>query len=246
MFGLFSGKNKKHPIDYTLVGTDMHSHLIPGIDDGSPDLETSVALIRNFKELGYSKLITTPHILWDLYKNTPEIIGRGLDLLRKALKENQIDIEIAAAAEYFLDDHILELLQKKEPLLTIKDNLVLTEFSTMHQSMSMKNVLFDVLMAGYRPVLAHPERYVYLYKKWDLFHEIKDNGILFQLNLLSVTGGYGTRVQEIAQYLLDHDFYSYVGTDLHHEGHMTRLKTLEIPAKLRELLANGRILNSRL
>ncbi|WP_300598765.1 CpsB/CapC family capsule biosynthesis tyrosine phosphatase [Niabella sp.] len=224
----------------------MHSHLLPGIDDGAPDLETSIALIRDFKELGYSKLITTPHILWDLYKNTPAIIEKGLDQLRKALKENQVEIEIEAAAEYFLDDHMLELLQKKEPLLTIKDNLVLTEFSTMHQSLSMKNVLFDVLMAGYQPILAHPERYIYLYKKWDLFHEIKDNGVQFQLNLLSVTGGYGARVQEIAQYLLDHDFYSFVGTDLHHEGHMARLKTLTIPAKLQELLANGRILNSGL
>ncbi|WP_018630780.1 tyrosine-protein phosphatase [Niabella aurantiaca] len=246
MFGLFSRKNRKTKIDYTLVKTDMHSHLIPGIDDGSPDMETSVALIRNFKELGYSKLITTPHVLWDLYKNTPEIIGRGLDRLRKALAAHQIDIEIEAAAEYFLDDHLLDLLQKNERLLTIKDSLVLTEFSTMHQSMSMKNVLFDVQMAGYQPILAHPERYVYLYKNWDLFHEIKDNGVLFQLNLLSVTGGYGARVQEIARYLLEHDFYSLVGTDLHHTGHMERLKTLEIPVKLQELLTNGRILNNSL
>lgn len=246
MFGLFSRKNRKLKMDYTLVKADMHSHLLPGIDDGSPDLETSVVLVRQFKELGYTKLITTPHILWDLYKNTREIILDRLDQLRKALTDNGIDLEMDAAAEYFLDDHMLDLLRKKERLLTIKENLVLTEFSTMHQSMSMKDILFEVLMAGYQPVLAHPERYVYLYKNWDLFHEIKDNGVLFQLNLLSVTGGYGSRVQEIAQYLLDHDFYSFVGTDLHHEGHMTRLKTLEIPAKLQEQLISGAILNSSL
>jgi protein-tyrosine phosphatase len=246
MFGLFSKKSQKVKLDCTLVKTDMHSHLLPGIDDGSPDLETSIAIIRQFKELGYSKIITTPHILWDLYKNTPDIILNKLELLRRGLKENNIDIEIEAAAEYFLDDHLSEQLEKKEQLLTIKDNLILTEFSTMHMSLSMKEMLFDVQMAGYQPVLAHPERYIYLYKKWDLFHEIKDNGVLFQLNLLSVTGGYGTRVQEMAQYLLNNGFYSFVGTDLHHEGHMARLKTLEIPAKLQELLTNGSILNASL
>ena len=131
-------------MDYTLVKTDMHSHLLPGIDDGSPDLETSVTLIRHFKELGFTKVITTPHILWDLYKNTPAIIQNKLELVRNALKENQIDIEIAAAAEYFLDDHVSDLLKKKEKLLTIGKDLVLTEFSTMHKSMSMKEILFDV------------------------------------------------------------------------------------------------------
>ncbi|MBZ4190010.1 tyrosine-protein phosphatase [Niabella beijingensis] len=233
-------------MDYSLVKTDMHSHLLPGIDDGAPDLETSIALIRGYQELGYTRLITTPHILWDLYKNTPEIISGKLDQLRMALKENQVDIEIDAAAEYFLDEHVLELLRKKERLLTIRDNLVLTEFSTMHRSMSMKDILFEVQMAGYQPILAHPERYIYLYKNWDLFQEIRDNGVLFQLNLLSITGGYGSRVREIAQYLLEHDFYSFVGTDLHHEGHMERLKSLEIPIKLHELLTSGRLLNDSL
>ncbi|MBO9619826.1 MAG: histidinol phosphatase [Niabella sp.] len=227
-----------------MIKADMHSHLLPGIDDGAPDLETSVGLIRQFQQLGYSKIITTPHILWDLYKNTPDLIQNKLELVRKALKENQIDIEITAAAEYFLDDHVLDLLQKKQPLLTVKDNMVLTEFSTMHLSLSMKDMLFDMQMAGYQPILAHPERYVYLHKQWDVFHEIKENGVLFQMNLLSVTGGYGSRVKEIAEYLLEHDFYSFVGSDLHHSGHMSRMQSLEIPQKLQELIAGGQLLNT--
>lgn len=246
MFGLFSKKNAKHKLDYRLVKTDMHSHLLPGIDDGSPDMDTTLAHIRHFKELGYSKIITTPHILWDLYKNTPEIIRQKLEEVRAALKANDIDMEIDAAAEYFLDDHLLELLEKKEPLLTVKDNMVLTEFSTMHMSMSMKEILFNVQMSGYQPILAHPERYVYLHKQWEVFEEIKNNGVLFQLNLLSITGGYGNRVKEIAEYLLEHNYYSLVGTDLHHEGHMARLQTLEISAKLQDLITNGSLLNSKL
>lgn len=246
MFGLFSKKKHQVPLDYSLVKTDMHSHLLPGIDDGSPNLETSLAFIRSLKEMGYSQLITTPHIFWDLYKNTPEIILKKRDQVREALLKENINIQLEAAAEYFLDDHFADLLQRKERLLTFGDQYILTEFSLISPSFSMKENLFNAQMAGYQPILAHPERYVYLYKKWNFFHELKENGILLQLNLLSLTGGYGQRVQEMAEYLLQHQLYSLVGTDLHHEGHLRRLETLTIPAPLQDLLTNGQLLNSQL
>ena len=106
---------KKHTksVDLSWLGTDMHSHLIPGIDDGSPDLETSLKLIRGFVELGYRKIITTPHILWEIYPNTPEKITKGLEELRAAVEREQIPIELHAAAEYFIDDHFAEQLKKK-------------------------------------------------------------------------------------------------------------------------------------
>lgn len=247
MFGLFSKKDrKKTAIDYQLVKTDMHAHLLPGIDDGSPDMDTTIRFIRQLQAMGYSKLITTPHVYWDLYRNTPEIILGKLEEVRTALKEHNIAIELHAAAEYFLDDHFAEQLARKEPFLCVKDNLILTEFSFMHLPFSVKELIFDLQMAGYQPILAHPERYSYLYKKWDFFHELKDNGVLLQLNLLSLTGGYGERVQQIAEYLLENELYSLVGTDLHHDGHLSRLKSLEIPKKLHELLLNGSILNAKL
>src|SRR5689334_5142119 len=107
----------------------MHSHLIPGIDDGSPDMETSIELIRGFKELGYKKIITTPHIFWEMYPNTPDIINSKLEDVRKELKAQNIEIELHAAAEYFIDEHFAESLYRKEQLLTLKDNLVLVEVS---------------------------------------------------------------------------------------------------------------------
>ena len=124
--------------------TDMHSHLIPGVDDGAKDMETSLDLIRGMQELGYSKIITTPHILWDMYKNTREIIVEKLELLRTAVKEAGIDVEINAAAEYFLDDHVEELLKEKKPLLTIHKNWVLSEFSLAYPSHSLKSILFEM------------------------------------------------------------------------------------------------------
>src|SRR6476469_5056766 len=104
MFNLFSKSRGKEQVktDFGLLKTDMHSHLIPGIDDGSPDMETSLHLIRDMAELGYSKLITTPHIMWDMYRNTRERVLEKLELLRAAVKQAGINIEINAAAEYFL------------------------------------------------------------------------------------------------------------------------------------------------
>ncbi|MFT4095356.1 MAG: histidinol phosphatase [Niabella sp.] len=224
----------------------MHSHLLPGIDDGAKDIETSVELIKGLKEQGYSKLITTPHILWDMYKNTPSVIHSKLELVREELDKQGIEIELQAAAEYFLDDHVSELLQKKEPLLTIRDNWVLVEFSVMHMSMIMKEILFDMQMAGYQPVLAHPERYTYLYKKYDVLHELKENGCFFQLNILSLSGGYGKTVSEMAGYFIKNDFYDLIGTDMHHTGHLQRLKTLEFSPQLQELANSGRLMNNQL
>src|ERR1051325_5733857 len=98
MFFKKRNKDSGH-LDYSVLGVDMHSHLLPGIDDGSPNIESSIRLIRGMKELGYKKLITTPHIMWDMYQNTNEIILGKLEEVRKKLKEENIDIELEAAAE---------------------------------------------------------------------------------------------------------------------------------------------------
>lgn len=246
MFGLFNKKKSSSIFNATQLKTDMHSHLLPGIDDGSPDVNTSIELISGLKDAGYNKIITTPHILWDMYKNTPDIIKQKLDLVQKELQIRNIDIEINAAAEYFLDDHVAKLLETRAPLLTIKDNMVLVEFSVMHLSMNMKEILFDLQMAGYQPVLAHPERYAYLYKKYEIFHEFKQNGVMFQLNLLSTTGGYGKMVSEMADYFIKYDFYDLIGTDMHHKGHLQRMQSLYLKNEVQELINSGRISNNKL
>src|SRR5215813_11473476 len=137
----FFRRNKKATsaiADYSVLGTDIHSHLLPGIDDGSPDMETSLHLIQGLVSLGYKKLITTPHIMWDMYQNRHEDIRQKLSQLELAVKEAGIDVKIEAAAEYFLDDHVVDLLNKKEPLLTIGGKMVLVEFSLAHLSMGLK------------------------------------------------------------------------------------------------------------
>jgi tyrosine-protein phosphatase YwqE len=224
----------------------MHSHLLPGIDDGAENMEHSLELIKGMKELGYKKLITTPHVMWDMYKNTHEVILEKLALVKAAVKNAGIDVEIHAAAEYFLDEHVEELLRNKEPLLTVSGNMVLTEFSMAFPSMNIKDILFEMQMQGYQPIIAHPERYIYLERNKDFYTELKDTGCMFQLNLLSMSGHYGRSVTQLSEYLLKNGFYNLVGTDLHHGGHLEGLQRFEIPAALKKMVDEGKILNNQL
>ncbi len=248
MFKLFS-RNKNAELvkaDFKALKTDMHSHLIPGIDDGSPNMETSLKLIRGMAELGFSKLVTTPHIMWDMYRNTSEIILEKLELLRAAVKENGIEVEINAAGEYFLDEYVEQLLKNNSPFLTISGNMVLVEFSLAYPSHSLKDILFEMQMQGYQPVIAHPERYIYLEHNKDFYDELKDVGCLFQLNILSLASHYGRSVNELAHYLIKKGYYDLVGTDLHHARHLDALHSTSLGVPLKKLLDTGKIKNDLL
>jgi protein-tyrosine phosphatase len=232
--------------DYSALQADIHSHLLPGIDDGSPDIETSVQLIRGMKKLGYKKLITTPHIMWDVYKNTRDIISGKLQELKDRLASEQVDIEIHAAAEYFIDDHLGELVEQKEPLLSFGNNLILVEFSMVSQPFEWKRTLFEMQIQGYQPVIAHPERYAYLDRNKNFYDELKSAGYLFQLNILSLSGQYGNSVTELARYLTKKGYYDLIGTDLHHMRHLEALRNPSVLSPLQQLLDSGKILNPTL
>lgn len=247
MFKLFSrSKSSRQKADLSLLSTDMHSHLIPGIDDGSPDIETSLELIRGMAALGYKKLITTPHIMWDMYRNERDDILKQLEILRLAVKKEGIAIELHAAAEYFLDEHVEMLLKNNEPLLTIKGNMVLVEFSMALAPMNLKDILFEMQMKGYQPIIAHPERYIYLERNKEFYDELKDTGCMFQLNLLAVGGFYGKSVKELANYLVKKEYYDFVGTDLHHDRHLEALENPALAETLLKLFETGKIRNTLL
>ena len=150
MFSLFGKKTTEVP-DLSFLKTDIHSHLIPGIDDGSPDMETSIELIKGLSQLGYKKIVTTPHVISGIYNNTREKILVGCDQVQNELVRRNIKIEFRAAAEYLLDDHFDLLLERNEPLLTIKDNLVLVEFSFVSPPIDFKEKLFSIQIHGYKP-----------------------------------------------------------------------------------------------
>jgi len=229
-----------------MLNTDVHSHLIPGIDDGSPDMETSLKLVAGMAELGFKKIITTPHIMWDIYKNTREDILERLEELKTAVKENDLNVEIHSAAEYFIDENFIELLTQRNSLLTINKNMVLVEFSMSSPPMELKEALFEMQLQGYQPVIAHPERYIYLEHTKQFYDQLKDHGCFFQLNLLSLCGYYGRSVTEFANYLAKKEYYDLVGTDLHHFNHLKALHNHIITAPLQRLLESGKIRNAEL
>jgi protein-tyrosine phosphatase len=232
------------PSGLGVLRCDIHSHLIPGIDDGSPDMETSVSLIRGLIGLGYKKIITTPHINADIFPNTPAIIRSGQIVVTEELRRLGIDVEFRAAAEYLMDERFTRLLTSGEPMLTLKDNLVLVELSFAVPAINLREILFDMQLKGYQPVLAHPERYLYFgaNKKW--YDQLRDAGCLFQLNLLSFAGHYGAESRHLAEYLIKKQYVDFLGTDLHNEKHLEVLKSsVKIHKTVGELMQKGLIKN---
>lgn len=225
----------------------MHSHLIPGIDDGSKDMETSISLIRGLMDLGYKKIITTPHINADIYPNTPEIIRAGLAAVTEEARRLQLDVQLHAAAEYLMDDRFYEMLTQGQPLLTLKDNLLLVELSFVVPNINLKELLFEIQLKGYQPVLAHPERYLYFGANKTWYDELRDAGCLFQLNLLSLRGYYGPDSQQLANWLVKKQYVDLLGSDMHHQRHLEMLgSSPKLFRVVNELLETGKIQNATL
>jgi tyrosine-protein phosphatase YwqE len=243
---LFSKKTVEpevEPIDFSLVGVDMHSHLLFGIDDGAQTIEDSLMLIGQLKEMGYSKFITTPHIYRDLYFNSPETILPKYEAVKKAIAENNLDVEFQVAAEYFLDE---QDLIEKELLLTFGRKNVLFELSFDSEPASIQRAIFNMQLRGYRPILAHPERYPYYHKNLKKYENFVDQDIALQLNINSITGHYGPEIKRVCEKLIDAGMVSYIGTDCHHMGHINLTQQARKNPHLRKLIESGKLKNKQL
>ncbi|MFC0181220.1 Tyrosine-protein phosphatase YwqE [Pseudarcicella hirudinis] len=231
--------------DFSFIGTDIHSHLIPGIDDGCVDMESSIQCIERFIALGYKKIITTPHIMADVYPNTPEIIKEGLANLQNELNNRGISIEIEAAAEYKIDDLFVDLLEK-DNLLTFGDKHILVEVSFVAAPVNMDAVLFSLLTKGYKPILAHPERYNYWAGQMAVFEKIRSMGCYLQLNLMSLSNHYGPRARKTALELLDKGYIDFFGTDVHRPADLKLLEAVLHSNDLFHKISNVQSLNKNL
>lgn len=228
---------------FTNSFVDIHSHLLPGIDDGAKDIDTSIALILKMVSYGIKNFITTPHVLGNVYPNSTAVIKEKLTVVQKELEKREIKgISIQAAAEYMLDEEFSALLEQKD-ILVLKDNYILVEMSYFSAPMNLYELLFNIQLKGYKPVLAHPERYNFYHSDFKSYYKLKQAGCLFQLNLLSLTDQYGKGVQKISEKLLKENLYDFVGTDTHHQNHLALLpkigtkKTLD---KITHLLDNNK------
>lgn len=224
MLGFFKKKNKlKREItfNYGSIKVDMHSHVLPGIDDGAKTVEDSLVLIRKMMELGIEKIIATPHIMADYYRNTKETIGDSLDLLKEALVKEGINIKIEAAAEHYFDETFEERIMK-DNLMVMAGKYVLFEYSFITPPPNATPVIQKIKDKGFTPILAHPERYPYL--SLEEYKNLHDWGCDFQMNTISLTGYYGRDVKERAEMLIDNMLIDFISSDMHHPRHAAALK----------------------
>lgn len=224
---------------------DMHNHLLPGIDDGSQSVEQSLGLIRGLNHLGFKKFICTPHIMEGVHENNAATIGKAYDKLQNAICKESDRIEIFPAAEHMIDDGLQSLL-KKDELCVMPGGYVLIEMSYLSESKALFQTIQDIQNLGYKPILAHPERYNYYHYNFDMYKMIKDAGCLLQLNLLSISRYYGTEVKVAALTMLKSGMYDFVGSDTHHEKHLAALEDVIAKYPVRELLSTCPIKNSSL
>jgi tyrosine-protein phosphatase YwqE len=212
VFSFFSSSRKPAKVPFR---ADMHSHLIPRIDDGVRSYEQALITIERLMEAGYEKFVTTPHIMSDSYPNTMAIIRDKEKQLREFLASKNLKIEITAAAEYYLDEYTIKIVEEDKELLTFGDRYFLFETNYLSEPYILKDFVFKVTSKGYKPILAHPERYQYM--TIDKAGDLMDRGVLLQVNMLSLSGFYGRPVQKLAEKLIEKKMINFLGTDCHNE-----------------------------
>ena len=247
LFGNLFKKNKRLeiPVDLSYVGVDMHSHFVPGIDDGADTLENSVEMITEMHNFGYRKVITTPHIMSDFYKNTPETILGGLAKVTAKLAEKNIPIETAGASEYYVDFDFERKLNE-EKMLTFGNNYLLFEVSYMNPPDNLYHVIFKMQTLGYKPILAHPERYNFWHTEFSKYEDLAEKGVLLQMNINSLSGYYSLATKKIAEQMIDKNLISFLGSDCHHLGHIKLMKEVIYEPYLKKLIESGKLLNNAL
>ena len=245
MLKWFSKKKKEElePLDFSVLRTDIHSHFMPGLDDGSPDMGTTINLIKEMQKLGFSKVITSPHVMSDFYKNSSETILKGLMNIRNELKVQKINMEIDAVAEYYID-YDFEQKISKEKFLCFGDNYLLVELSFIEAPRNLFEILFKLQLEGYKIVLAHPERYNYFEMKD--YKDLVRRGVLLQINLLSLIGYYSPHIKDKTENLITENMVSFVGTDCHNIRHAELYKKCQTKKTWHDLYNSGSLLNSSL
>jgi tyrosine-protein phosphatase YwqE len=208
------------PLNLTV---EFHNHLLPGVDDGVKNIDDSIRILREFAHMGYEKIILTPHIYQEFYPNSEEFLINEFNAFQQEV-EKEVDLELSLGAEYFLDETLMSKLKEKKVLLTIHDNKLLVETSFVVKPFNLDQILFELQVYGYQPILAHPERYEYLMEDPQLLHKLHNAGVHFQVNAGSILGRYGSRQKKLAKYILKNELVDYLGSDIHRYKDLEWLK----------------------
>ncbi len=239
MFSIFKKKESNKGLFYH---TDIHSHVLPGIDDGSRDVDMSMFLVGKMKSWGINRIIATPHVTKDTFENTPSSISDAYSALNDKIATSGVDIEISYSAEYRIDE-LFKTVVESNQLILFPNDYILVENSFIQAPWEMDDVIYDLKLRGYNPILAHPERYKYYWHKKERYREIHDTGTYFQVNLLSFAGYYGKEVKEMAYWLLENDMIDFMGTDLHHPRHVESIEHFIKSSECNKLAKKLHLLN---
>ncbi len=232
--------------DFSVLQTDLHSHLLPGLDDGVTDMEEALEIVEAFVQMGYHRIITTPHISGERYPNKSDAIREKAREVKEAIQNAGLDVEFRAAAEYMLDENFARLLKDDDLLTLDKEGHILVEMSFLHPPLALNKYLFDLQSKGYKPILAHPERYPFYHLKLEDYQHLKQLGCLFQTNILSITGHYGPDVQQSALLLLKHHMVDFLGSDAHRMRNAYTLQAALRSGHLEKVLSRYSFQNSSL
>lgn len=220
-----------------ILPVDVHCHILPGVDDGFKTAEDSLKAISRLSESGCKEVFFTPHINPDIYpESNEETVRAQYDSFIKNIPP-ELGISTHLAAEYMIVNGFEERASHPETLLTYPDGSILVEMSYYYKSDNLEWTIFELNMAGLKPILAHPERYVYLAGSLNVYEKLKDMGCKFQMNYMSLTGAYGPDSMKILTHLLKHGWYDYIATDLHSLPQFDRIKSIYPRWYVRHLMA---------
>ena len=227
---MFFRKKVRPEFDFSRVAVEMHNHILPGIDDGCDNVAESIEILRTLEKIGYQKVIFTPHVISDLFPNTPDTINAALKVLKDALalETEPLNMKLEVSAEYMADNELLERFVKIPPTL-LNNSHLLIEFSLFQITPDYKEIIFELSLKGYKLIIAHPERYAYAANNLDFFLDLIDRGCILQLNINSVLGGYGKSAFKLAKELLKLKMYELLGSDIHQVKQARVLSDPKIP-----------------
>jgi len=236
---------REEPASGPSLRTDLHSHLLPGIDDGAGEMETSLKLLEGLFALGYRRIVTTPHVMADSYRNSSEKILDGLEELKNAARQKGVEMELHAAAEYYMDEEFSRRLEAGD-ILTIGGEWVLFETSYYNKPLGFRERIYEISARGYRPMLAHPERYRYVKDPEKFYGRLREMGVGFQVNINSLGGYYGREARAKALWLSERGWIDFLGSDLHGAKQLEFLKRTLAGGLVHETLRNNTLLNDTL
>ena len=223
--------------------TDIHSHLIPKVDDGSQSYETSLDCIRKMAELGYKKICLTSHFQTYKFQNDEEDILQRAEALRQKVAENGIEMEFIVGGEYLVDSGFRKRIETNR-FLKMNDLYLLIEFSFNQAILGVSELVFELQKLGHEIILAHPERYIYFHEHPEIPRTLKDQGVFFQSNISSFSGFYGKGTQKECYKYVNNGWTDFLGTDIHNHTYLEALINTCKDKKFRKMLENNEFLNN--